>query len=114
MTASQRSIVDRIHPQMMKQLQPMFHNPAELEANIEKLLLSDELFRTDPYNAYALGWAMTFTMVERMPREYGTFLQIQAARGFGEYSAGSRRADYQTAFKIPPEMLAQYMQRLLQ
>jgi hypothetical protein len=114
LTASQRSIVDRMHPQMVKQLQPMFHNPAELEANIQNLLLSDELFRTDPYNAYALGWAMTFTMVERMPREYGTFLKIQAARGFGEYTAGSRRADYQTAFKIPPEMLAQYMQRLLQ
>lgn len=114
LTASQRSIVDRMHPQMIKQLQPMLGNPAELEANIQKLLLSDELFRTDPYNAYALGWAMTFTMVERLPREYGTFLQIQAARGFGEYTAGSRRADYQTAFKIPPETLAQYIQRLLQ
>ncbi len=110
---SRSGLVDRMHPDMLHQLQPILSDMATLEEHIQQLISGDQLFQSDPLNAYALSWAMSFTLAERMPREFGQYLRLLTAHGFAPYTPGQRQADFRTAFETSPQMLSYQIRRLL-
>ncbi len=111
--ASRSTLSDRLHPQMLDRLQATLANREQLTADIESLLAHDTLFSGDALRAYALAWAMTFTLVERMPNQYGQFMELQRQRRFAPYAAADRISDFRAAFETSPSMLAHQLQRLL-
>lgn len=107
------TISTRMNSHQIRNLGPILKNATDLESRIASLITSDDLFRSDATQAYAISWALTFYLSERMPREYETLLSLQMRRGFGEYSAGQRLSDFRSAIGVSPSMLANQMQRLL-
>jgi hypothetical protein len=110
---SRSSIADRMHPEMLARLKPILARRGEFELRVQELIGSDELFKTAGLDAYAISWAMSFYLAERMPREYGFYMQLQSRRGFGSYSTAERHADFRAAFETSPESLAHQIRRLL-
>ncbi|MEZ6138635.1 MAG: DUF1570 domain-containing protein [Pirellulaceae bacterium] len=111
--AARSAITDRMNASMLARLRPMLADPVALEQKVHSLITSDDFYRSNALDAYALGWAMTFTVAERMPREFGDYIQLQTRRGMGQYSAGQRQADFRDAFHTSPDMLAYQMRKLL-
>lgn len=107
------SIETRIHPEKREKLKQLNLDGARLGAYMQSIVTSDELFRTQPETAYALGWALTFYIVERMPRQYSEFVGLQRARGFQVYTAGDRELDFRNAFGTPSDQLAPHILSLL-
>lgn len=112
--AVRSTIQSRMHAGKVAELQPLLHDLPLLESKIGKLIESDRLFRSNPQEAYALAWAMTFYLAERMPNEFERYLEKQRSRRFGNYSAGERVSDFRKTFDLAPASLATQLQRLLQ
>lgn len=106
------SIETRMHAGKVRDLQPLLRNPALLEAHVAGLITDDALFSRSGLTAYALGWAMTFYLSERMPNELQKFLKLQASRPYGRYTADQRAQDFEAAFRTNPGMLSTQMIRL--
>jgi hypothetical protein len=63
------------------------------------LISSDANFSRDTIRSYAEAWAFTFYLVERMPREYATYLKKTASRPpFSLYSNAQRMKDFTDVF----------------
>jgi hypothetical protein len=64
-----------------------------------ELLQSDAAFERDPIRAYAEAWALTFYLVEKMPRDYAKYLKKTASRPpFSIYPSGQRVKDFTDVF----------------
>lgn len=109
--ASQGTEALRVHPQKMVQIQPMLENEFQLENRIRSLIETDDFFDSDPRQAYAIAWAMTFYLSEKMPAEFRKLSQLQSGRPYGSYTAAQRRSDFQRAIGIPPRTLVRQMIR---
>ena len=103
----------RIHAEKLAQLRPLLGDTDRLAAALQELVADDQLYRGQPETAYALGWALTFYLVERMPREYYDYVSLQRQRGFQPYRAGDRQLDFRAAFGGSPEQFAPRIQQLL-
>ena len=67
--------------------------------SIQDLVTSDQRFKDNSTGAYAEAWALTFYLVETMPRDYAQYLQKTAQRPqFKEYTASDRYADFVSVF----------------
>jgi len=67
--------------------------------SLSELISRDNRFREDPSAAYAEGWALTFFLVETMPREYHAYLKKTAAHPlFRTVSDQERLADFMSVF----------------
>ncbi len=76
-----------------------FQKTKRTKDSIQDLLTSDRRFQENPSGAYAEAWALTFFLVETMPREYAKYLQITAERlVFQTYSPADRYADFVSVF----------------
>jgi hypothetical protein len=64
--------------------------------SLETFLAGDDLFRTNPLDAYSQAWALTFYLFETRPREYAQYLRTVAARNpLEDYTPQARVADFQ-------------------
>jgi hypothetical protein len=91
---SEKDRINRGRLNDFKSLKPKRKPVAFLE-----LLQSDAAFERDPIRAYAEAWALTFYLVEKMPREYAKYLQKTASRPpFAAYSSGRRVKDFTDVF----------------
>ncbi|QDV26224.1 DUF1570 domain-containing protein [Aureliella helgolandensis] len=113
LSVSQSSIANRMNPGLARIFREEFQETAILDAAIRDLIVRDDFFRKKPEAAYALAWALTFYLSERLPGEYQKLLRSQTQHGFGEYTAGQRMQDFRAAISMDPRMLAIQMQRLL-
>jgi hypothetical protein len=86
---------------------------AELGSLFDGIVSSDHLFRSNPNDAYALAWALTFYLAERLPKQYFKYIELQRQRGFQAYSAADRNLDFRRAFDAAPNQLAVPVLRLL-
>jgi hypothetical protein len=76
----------------------MFKSTRKPVAFLE-LLQSDAPFQRDSVRAYAESWALTFYLVEKMPREYAKYLKKTASRPpFTGYSSSQRVKDFTDVF----------------
>jgi hypothetical protein len=89
-----------------KWVQPQ-HRPESLEA----MVASDRRFRTNPAEAYAEAWALSFYLVETQPAKYARYLALTAARPpFTEYTPAERTSDFRSIFGEDWRMLeAQFL-----
>ena len=66
---------------------------------IAYLISTDQLFRSQPAEAYAEAWTLSFFLYETRPQDYSRYLELVAARKpFSKYSARERIADFATCF----------------
>ena len=103
------NIVDRMHVEKLLIFRQLAEDPSAVYARIQSLILSDDLYRSDPTAAYSLGWAMVFYLSERMPREFRQFVALQQARRFGEYTPADRIEDFRRAFGSEEFMYSQML-----
>ena len=69
------------------------------KGTLAQMINSDRMFDADASAAYAESWALTFYLVETLPREYMRYLAVTAARpGFEDYPAAQRLADFTSIF----------------
>lgn len=110
--ASSRSIEARLNAQQLYHLRPLLADPARFEAGLSDLIESNTLFNTDGKTAYALSWALTFYLAERMSNQYGSFTQSMARLPkLQPYGAAERGRDFQRAFESDVSLLALQMQK---
>jgi hypothetical protein len=77
-------------------------------------IASDQLYVQSPGAAYALGWALTFYLIETQPRKYGQYLARTASLPpFEEYSPAQRTADFTSVFGRDLNLLSAQMVRYL-
>lgn len=68
-------------------------------AAFAELLTSDAPFSRNPTAAYAEAWALTFYLVETMPRDYARYLAKTASRpAFTAYQSSQRLKDFTDVF----------------
>jgi len=66
---------------------------------ITDVIAKDDWFERAPQAAYAEAWALTFYLVENLPRQYADYLARTARRkSFTAYSASDRLADFDAVF----------------
>ncbi len=110
--ASRSTIAGRMLPDQVARLQPLLADSVKLESQIRSLITSDAMFRQNPSEAYALAWALTFYLAERMPNEYRHYVELQNRRRFGAYTAGERQRDFREAVSADISLLTIQMGRL--
>ena len=81
---------------------------------IAQLVSSDRMFAADTDGAYAEAWAISFFLIESMPKKYFEYLGKTAARpDFGAYPAPKRLQDFTDVFGGDLTMLNARMQRFV-
>jgi Protein of unknown function (DUF1570) len=108
------NLESRMLVRKVQEIQPILREPGALESRIRSMIEADDIFQKEPLPAYAVAWALTFYLAERMPNEFAAFLKLQRKRGFSGYSLSSRAADFRKAFQADSASLAPQIQRLLQ
>jgi hypothetical protein len=103
----------KIHSDKLRIIQGSRLSPEEFAQHFQQLVQGDHLFRTRAPLAYALSWALTFTLIERMPKEYYDYVMRQRQRGFQQYEAGDRELDFRQSFGASPEQLSRHVLQLL-
>ena len=106
------TIETRMRQNYVQQLQALLQDSVSLEQALTSLIASDDYFRVDVQQAYAVSWAMTFYFAERQPEQLRTFYGLLSQRGLGEYTVGDRVADFRQAFGIDSTLLSVQLQRL--
>jgi len=80
----------------------------------QRLIASDRVFSTDPDGAYAESWALSFFLMESMPKKYIEYLGKTAARPtFADYKGPQRLEDFTGVFGPDLTMLDARMQRFI-
>lgn len=109
---SSRSVEARINGQQMQTLRRFLTDPVRMEAQLTELIESNELFKSDTQSAYALSWALSFYLAERMSSQYGAYSQKLAQLGkLKVYSRADRARDFSRAFEADIRLIAIQMQR---
>ncbi|MCU0492957.1 MAG: DUF1570 domain-containing protein [Chloroflexaceae bacterium] len=104
----------RTHSEKALVVQQMVgEDTVELGALFDNLVTSDHLFRSHPEEAYALSWALTFYLAERLPKQYFAYIELQRQRGFQSYTDVDRNLDFRRAFEVAPNQLAVPVMRLI-
>ena len=108
-----RELSDRINHELLRNYRHRVRD--QLSANVLKAVVAtDNAFRTDPYTAYALSWAATFTFAEKQPRDLATYLQrTSAKRPLADISPIERLRDFQSCFGNDWEMTASRISRFI-
>ena len=89
---------DRINRGRLSDLK-RYLSKGQLEGSVAKIVLRDDIFRSDPQKAYALAWGLTFFLAETMPGKHQRFLRSDAERSdYQEYSSKQRAAAFAKAF----------------
>lgn len=111
--AASSTVSTRLNEYQRDILKDYCDSGGRLEELLAHIIATDEAFSTNPQEAYAASWALTFYLTERMPRQYKQLLQRQQARGFGAYSSRDRIRDFQRSVNVPISTLALQVKRLL-
>lgn len=89
---------DRINRDRLVSLK-RFYQQGAVKGKLRSLILSDDLFRSNPQLAYALSWGTTFYLSEKRPTKYMMFLKNDASRSdFQGYSSKQRAQDFARVF----------------
>lgn len=107
-------ITSRMNGSQVRNLAPALASPAQLENHLRSVITSDALFQSDPHTAYAVSWALTYYLAERMPRQYQQIINLQSRRRFGTYTARQRGDDFQAAVGMDISLLSVQIRRLFQ
>jgi hypothetical protein len=86
--------------------------PAEALAT---MISSDRSFEANPLAAYSQGWALTYFLMEKEPRNYAKYLKrLMQIPEFTERSAGQRQEDFNAVFGTNLRMLESRFSRFME
>lgn len=89
---------DRINKNALRRLKQLYAQK-RVAGNMAKMIVNDDLFRTDSELAYTLAWGITFYFNEKMPEQYRKFIVADSKRKpFADYPSGQRVRDFTLAF----------------
>ncbi|MFO1062896.1 MAG: DUF1570 domain-containing protein [Pirellulales bacterium] len=109
---SSTQLTARINPQQLTGIRPILNDPAQLQTKLSSLVRSDELFKSDPQSAYALAWALTFYLNERMPNQFNAYTQqVAKIPKLQEYAEADRQRDFNRVFEGDMSLLAVQIQK---
>ena len=92
------SQADRINRDRLIQLKS-YYKKRKVKGKMAKLVLSNDLFRSEPHVAYAVSWGMTFYLSDSMPAKYHRYLRNDGERNdFSDYTRKQRAEDFASAF----------------
>lgn len=81
---------------------------------ISQLVSADRAFSRDAAGSYAEAWALSFFLMETMPKQYNAYLALTAERpAFRDYPGPERLKDFCTHFGADLNLLDARMQRFL-
>ncbi len=81
---------------------------------IAQLVSSDRMFASDPLGAYAESWALSFFLMETMPKKYIEMLGKTATQpAFADYRGPQRLKDFTDVFGTDLAMLDARMERFM-
>lgn len=80
---------------------------------LSDLVASDRQYRANPGAAYAIGWALTYYLVETQPLKYRDYLNRTNTHTKGELSRDERLADFTAVFGDDFAMLNARFQRFM-
>ncbi len=107
-----RAVEARINMQQLLMLKGMMADSSRFESRLTQLVSSNKSFQQNAQEAYALAWGLTFYLSERMPIQYGTYLQKMAKLNkLQTYDESLRYQDFQRVMESDTRMLALQMQR---
>lgn len=94
------------HPRLSDRLPPGYWSAFQklidagsFRGKIQPMVCSDGWFASDPDEAYAVAWGLTFFLAETQPADYGRYLRSTTHRDdFIQYSVDHRLADFCDAF----------------
>lgn len=113
-SAARAGTIDRIYLSRAAEVFNLVdHDSASLAQLLDDLISGDHLFRSHPREAYALAWAMTFYLSERMGKQYFDYISLQRQRGFEPYSSENRQLDFRRAFNSSPQQLAPHILQII-
>jgi hypothetical protein len=105
---------DRINDLQLESFRRYLSKRSSGEA-LNQVIVSDRLFSSDPTSADAESWALTFFLVETMPRKYMDYLRRTAARpAFSEYGPEDRLRDFTESFGNNLPLLEAHYSRFMQ
>jgi hypothetical protein len=104
---------DRIHQSSVQVLKRNSADPSRLASQLQSVIVSDRLYRADPETAYAVSWALTFYLIERMPQQYHAYLKQQLQASRPDSSGAERELEFSRAFGLTVDQLAPQIQRML-
>jgi hypothetical protein len=105
------SQADRINRDRLRELKA-FYRKGKVKGAMSKLVLSNDLFRSDPHLAYAVSWGMTFYLSQAMPAKYHRYLRNDGERNdFSNYTRKQRAQDFASAFGSNFSVLEARMER---
>jgi hypothetical protein len=103
-------VKSRINPERLVWFGDFVKNRRKPQS-LEAFLAADDLFASNPLDAYSQAWALTFYLFETRPRNYAEYLRSVAARNPLEiYTPEARVADFKRAISkdlklLEPEFL---------
>ncbi len=103
------SNINRWNPVRFATWQVLSLEPSKVTERVRNLIISDDAFESQPDQSYAVAWALTFYLSERHSEAYVRFMKKIASNPPGmEYSAESRKADFQKFFTSDIDLLVQH------
>ena len=104
---------DRVNGSQMQAYRQFFPQGLKAES-IAELISQDRYFQQNTDAAYALSWAITFYLAERVPRSLADYLKLTASRPeFELYSGPQRQRDFVHIFGNNLTMLGAHIDRFL-
>jgi hypothetical protein len=91
-----------------------YNKTRRASGTMAQLVASDRIFSADPDGAYAEAWALSFFLLETMPKQYLELLSRAANRPtFSDYAGPQRLQDFTQIFGSDLTMLEARLQRFL-
>jgi hypothetical protein len=88
---------DRVAPHYLRDLRALIEGD-DFRGKIQQLVVSDELFASDPRSAYALAWGLTFFLSENRAQSYRGYLQNGSQDHGSKMTPENRLANFRSAF----------------
>ncbi len=106
------SLSKRVNRNHISRLRSLLADAKSFEQQLATVIVSDEMFKSNAVDAYAIAWGLVFYLAERAPREFGAFTQqLAQLPPMQPYQAEQRARDFQQGFAFELPILVTKMQR---
>ncbi len=93
-----RQYKDRVHAAYLQNAKKLLAEKKFVDV-LKKLIVSDQVFKTEQTNAYTVSWALTYFLSQTKPEAFSRYLKKTATRSsFSKYTDRQRWADFANHF----------------
>ncbi|MEM8680678.1 MAG: DUF1570 domain-containing protein, partial [Planctomycetota bacterium] len=112
-SASHPQLADRLNREQLTNFRRYFRQGIP-DGMLAALVASDDFFKRQIHESYALSWAFTFMVAEQSPSKLAEYLQLTADKpAFTNVSATERMRDFQSVFGSNLKMIQVRIERFM-